>query len=76
MNNMKDYRKLIKEGFVFTDQVFSYFDTENSKNAFWSVINCEYDTGIEPETRFWNPGDNPKDIILSLIHISEPTRRS
>ena len=48
MNNMKDYRKLIKEGFVFTDQVFSYFDTENSKNAFWSVINCEYDTGIEP----------------------------
>ena len=32
MNNMKDYRKLIKEGFVFTDQVFSYFDTENSKN--------------------------------------------
>ena len=30
---MKDYRKLIKEGFVFTDQVFSYFDTENSKNA-------------------------------------------
>ena len=68
---MKDYRKLIKEGFVFTDQVFSYFDTENSKNAFWSVINCEYDTGIEPENRFWNPGDNPKDIIkIDKPHLS------
>ena len=68
---MNDYRKLIKEGFVFTDQVFSHFDTENSKNAFWSVINCEYDTGIEPETRFWNPGDNPKDIIkIDKPHLS------
>ena len=74
---MKEHRKLINEGFVFTDQVFSLEDAENSKNAFWSVINCEYDTEIEPETRFWNPGDNPKDIIkidkphlsLSLIHI-------
>ena len=35
---MKDYRKLIKEGFVFTDQVFSYFDTENSKNAFGALL--------------------------------------
>ena len=56
-------RKLINEGFVFTDQVFSLKDAENSKNAFWSVINCKYDTGMEPENRFWNPGDNPKDII-------------
>ena len=68
---MKENRKLIKEGFVFTDQVFSLEDAENSKNAFWSVINCKYDTGMEPENRFWNPGDNPKDIIkIDKPHIS------
>ena len=68
---MKEYRKLIKEGFVFTDQVFALKDIEKSKNAFWSVINCDYDTGIEPETRFWNPGDNPKDIIkIDKPHLS------
>ena len=44
---MKEHRKLINEGFVFTDQVFSLEDAENSKNAFLSVTNCEYDTGID-----------------------------
>ena len=68
---MKEYRKLIKEGFVFADQVFSLKDIKKTKNAFWSVINCDYDTGIEPETRFWNPGDNPKDIIkIDKPHLS------
>ena len=68
---MKENRKLINEGFVFTDQVFSLEDAENSKNAFWSVINCKYDTGMEPENRFWNPGDNPKDIIkIDKPHLS------
>ena len=35
---MKENKKLIKEGFVFTDQVISLEDAENSKNSFWSVI--------------------------------------
>ena len=57
------YNNLNNDGFTFSDSIFTARQAINSKNALWEVINCKYDTGLEPETRFWNPGDNPTDII-------------
>ena len=56
---------LIDDGFTFVDNVFTQKDILNSKNAFWDVINCKYDTGVDPESRFWNLGEDPKIIIKS-----------
>ena len=54
---------LIDDGFTFVNNVFTQKDILNSKNAFWDVINCKYDTGVNPENRFWNLGEDPKKII-------------
>ena len=62
---------LIDDGFTFVDNVFSQKDILNSKNAFWDVINCKYDTGVNPENRFWNLGEDPKKIIkIDKPHLS------
>ena len=65
---------LIDDGFTFVDNVFTQKDILNSKNAFWDVINCKYDTGVNPENRFWNLGEDPKKIIESkgLQQKSDP----
>jgi len=64
-NNLKD------TGFTFVDDVFLQTDILESKNSFWDVINSKYDTGIEPENRFWNVGEDPKKIIkIDKPHLS------
>jgi|TARA_B110000914_G_C15520786_1_gene476736 ectoine hydroxylase-related dioxygenase (phytanoyl-CoA dioxygenase family) len=63
--------QLDKKGFYLSRKVFSDKQVDNSKEAFWDVINCKYETGIEPEARFWNYGDNPKSIIkIDKPHLS------
>jgi ectoine hydroxylase-related dioxygenase (phytanoyl-CoA dioxygenase family) len=64
-NNLNDI------GFTFVNDVFLQKDIQESKNAFWEVINCKYDTGVEPENRFWNLGDDLKKIIkIDKPHLS------
>ena len=64
-NNLNDI------GFTFVNDVFLQKDIQKSKNAFWDVINCKYDTGVEPENRFWNLGDDLKKIIkIDKPHLS------
>ncbi|MFL3013938.1 MAG: phytanoyl-CoA dioxygenase family protein [Candidatus Neomarinimicrobiota bacterium] len=62
---------LIDDGFTFVDKVFPKKEILDSKNAFWDVINCKYDTGVNPENRFWNLGEDPKKIIkIDKPHLS------
>ncbi len=59
----KDRNALDRDGFFFTDIILSSEKTMAAREGLWEVIQCNYDTGVEPESRFWNPGDNPKSII-------------
>ena len=59
----KDRMALDKNGFFFTEKIFSNKNTKDAKEGLWEVILGKYETGVEPENRFWNPGDNPKSII-------------
>ena len=62
---------LIDDGFTFVDSVFTKKNVLKSKNAFWEVINGKYDTGVDPENRFWNLGEDPKKIIkIDKPHLS------
>ena len=62
---------LIDDGFTIVDNVFPQKDILDSKNAFWDVINCKYDTGVNPENRFWNLGEDQKKIIkIDKPHLS------
>ena len=58
--------------FVFCRRVFSDQETQNSLEGLWRIINKEYRTGCEPESRFWNPGDDPYSIIkIDKPHLSD-----
>ena len=68
---ISEYNNLNDIGFTFVNDVFLQEDIQESKNAFWDVINCKYDTEVEPENRFWNLGDDPKKIIkIDKPHLS------
>ena len=59
----KDRNTLDRNGFFFTERLFSNEKTKAAREGVWEVIHRNYETGVEPESRFWNPGDNPKSII-------------
>ena len=69
---MKNYQKILNfNGFVLLPKIFESSSIERAKNGLWEVIKGRYETGIEPENRFWNPGDNSKDIIkIDKPHLS------
>jgi len=61
---MKEYKnELTKNGFCTVPKIFSDKQIESTKKAIWNVIQGKYDTGVEPEERFWNVGDDPENII-------------
>ena len=56
---MKNYQKILNfNGFVLLPEIFESSSIERAKNGLWEVIKGNYETGVEPENRFWNPGDN------------------
>lgn len=63
---------LKKDGFCFLPPVFSEQKTQDSVKGLWRVINGEYRSGRKPESRFWNPGDDPHSIIkIDKPHLSD-----
>ena len=54
---------LTNDGFCILPKIFSSQITELAKEGLWNVIQGNYETGIPPENRFWNKGDDPKKII-------------
>ena len=63
---------LKKDGFCFFPPVFSKQETQSSVQGLWRVINGEYRSGRRPESRFWNPGDDPHAIIkIDKPHLSD-----
>ena len=58
-----DKNNLNRNGFCFTKKLFSSDETTAAREALWEVIQGNYETGTEPENRFWNPGDSPESII-------------
>ena len=58
-------------GFVLLPEIFESSSIKRAKNGLWEVIKGNYETGVEPENRFWNPGDNSKHIIkIDKPHLS------
>ena len=63
---------LKKDGFCFLPSVFSEQETQSSVQGLWRVINGEYNSGRKPESRFWDPGDDPHSIIkIDKPHLSD-----
>ena len=63
---------LKKDGFCFLSPVFSKQETQSSVQGLWRIINGEYRSGRKPESRFWNPGDDPHAIIkIDKPHLSD-----
>ena len=63
---------LKKDGFCFLQKVFLSEDIQKAKNGLWCVINGKYSSGRKPESRFWNPGDDPHSIIkIDKPHLSD-----
>ena len=61
--HINTHYSLNENGFTFLPKIFNKNDLLSASKGLWSVINGEYDTGIKPETRFWEPGDDPNKII-------------
>ena len=74
MKNTNNYLinyKLKKEGFSFTPVIFPKATIEKAKNSLWEVIQGYYETGVAPENRFWEIGDDPEKIIkIDKPHLS------
>ena len=67
------FNMIEKNGFCFTEKIFSKDKTDNAREAFWNVIKGNYRTGKEPENRFWDIGDDPKSIIkIDKPHLCDP----
>ena len=59
------------DGFCFLPKIFSSDQVECARNALWDVIQGQYETGVQPENRFWNVGDDPESIIkIDKPHLS------
>lgn len=59
---------LNKQGFCFLPRIFRSTKISTCRSALWEIINGNYETGVKPENRFWETGDNPN----SLIKIDKP----
>ena len=63
---------LKKDGFCFLPKVFLSEEIQKARNGLQRVINGEYRSGRKPESRFWNPGDDPYSIIkIDKPHLSD-----
>ena len=63
---------LEKDGFCFSHKIFTDEDIFKARNGLWRVINGEYRSGRKPESRFWNPRDDPYSIIkIDKPHLSD-----
>lgn len=63
MSHIDKHYSLHNNGFTFLPKIFSDDHLVSARKGLWRVINGQYDTGVAPETRFWNPGDDPSKII-------------
>jgi len=61
--NADKHHNLQKDGFTFLPKIFNEDHLTSAREGLWRIINGQYDTGVEPEARFWNPGDDPSKII-------------
>jgi len=61
--HIETHYSLNENGFTFLPKIFNKKDLLSASKGLWNVINGKYDTGIKPETRFWEPGDDPNKII-------------
>jgi len=62
---------LDSNGVCFLPKVFSSAKVTAAREGLWEVMQGHYETGIEPEARFWNVGDDPKNIIkIDKPHLS------
>lgn len=60
-----------QNGYIITGKIFKREEVDAAKKGISDVINCKYETKVEPENRFWNPGDNPQSIIkIDKPHLS------
>ena len=77
LKEIKIYQKeLNNNGICIISKIFSDEKIVRTRKAVWDVIQGNYETGIEPEERFWNIGDNPKNIIkIDKPHLSNDTIR-
>lgn len=66
---MKNHRHELKEnGVTLLPKIFSTSKVDMARHALWEVIQGGYETGLEPESRFWNVGDD----IQKIIKIDKP----
>ncbi len=68
MKGNQSIYNLKNNGFCFLPRIFSDLDIQKSRKGLWHVINNKYETGRQPENRFWDPGDDP----YSIIKIDKP----
>ena len=54
---------LNNDGVSFLPKIFSSSVIDNARKELWKVIQGQYETGIVPENRFWDMGDDTKKII-------------
>ena len=59
---MKNY-SLIDDGFTFLPKIFKKSEITSARDGLWKTINGIYETGKEPEARFWEVGDDKNKII-------------
>ena len=55
------------DGFCFLPTIFSSSQVNSARDALWDVIQGKYETGVEPEERFWSIGDDPR--IGMVVHF-------
>ena len=70
MKTNESIYNLKNDGFCFLPKIFSNLDIQKSRQGLWNVINGKYESGRQPENRFWDPGDDPHSIIkIDKPHI-------
>ena len=57
-----------ENGVTLLPKIFSTNKVDMARHALWEVIQGDYETGLEPESRFWNVGDD----IQKIIKIDKP----
>jgi len=63
--------KLKSNGLCIIPKLFSSQEIVSTRIALWDVIQGKYNTGKEPEERFWDIGDDPENIIkIDKPHLS------
>ena len=67
---LKNYN-LTDEGFTFLPTIFQGKEIASARDGLWKTINGIYETGKEPEARFWEVGDDKNKIIkIDKPHLS------